>query len=432
MTNASPNSPPAIASDPRPGRVIRTALILLSLIGLAISLTLSAMSLPSPSDGVSLAAKLCAPSARVNCEHILASDQARIGPISSALVGAVYFAALLLWFVAVGLPNRAGRRWHLVPLWAALAGNAVSVWFIYLMAAKLPVWCTWCVAAHVVNAFLLVLVLIARPKKPATAPVPFESPYPSRVRGGVTLGAAVSLSLIILLAGIAIYHQVNSIRFQREYHKLASDIDYIVYKHRTSPQVAPFAFHDTDLLVGSNSAEHTLVVFYDMECQACFELHTNIRGLIAEFPKLRCVLVGYPMGSDCNPLLKQPFHRHACEAAHAVEAFNSFHASPKVRASYLDRLFRLRHEFAARPYTRLATTLWHNLTEQEFEAAMKADDIKARVAENIALGNKLGIESTPALYLNNRKLSTWNIRTADGKPDTVATKRLWQKLLAEE
>ncbi|MCA9255311.1 MAG: hypothetical protein KDA33_06720, partial [Phycisphaerales bacterium] len=55
----------------------------------------------------------------------------------------------------------------------------------------------------------------------------------------------------------------------------------------------------------------------------------------------------------------------------------------------------------------------------------------ARVKEDIELGHRLGVDGTPAIFLDGRRLSQWGLYTTDppGRPDAKATLRLWSTLL---
>ena len=68
-----------------------------------------------------------------------------------AFLGLIYYLALAVWFVGVGLPD-ASRRWVLLlPGLLIAAGVASSVYFLFVMFAKLDQWCPWCLVTHVLN-----------------------------------------------------------------------------------------------------------------------------------------------------------------------------------------------------------------------------------------------------------------------------------------
>ncbi len=44
------------------------------------------------------------------------------------------------------------------------------------------------------------------------------------------------------------------------------------------------------------------------------------------------------------------------------------------------------------------------LNEEQMTTCLNSKDMKDKLSEDIALGNKLGVDSTPTLFINGRKL----------------------------
>ncbi len=439
MTLPDAGRPPPVAAPatnhPRtpgaPGagatRVVRAALAALCLGGVFICGVLTRMSQPA-ADGESISSVFCAPSARVNCDYVLSSDAAKFGPVPVALIGMGYFAALLLWFVAVGLPNHPGRRWHAAPMALSSAGLLASLYYMYLMAFELPVWCTWCLAAHAVNAAVFLLALyaavIAGRNREGQA-------RPTSLRAGATLAAALCTAIFVLFGGWAVIERTKSARMYVEYLRVTNDIDYIVWQHRRAA-ANDIPIQPDDIVIGDIAAPHTLVVYSDFECDACAELHRNMAGLIKTFPGVRCVLRNYPMSTACNPNLKQSMRVFACDAARAVVAFAWVEPSTEARAAYTERLFKNRKRFAEQPYAALIDGLT-SANRASFEAAMSGDRARGRLSAQIETGRALGVEGTPAMFLDGRRLSNWRVLRSNppGAPDIEGTASLWDRLLSE-
>ena len=66
-----------------------------------------------------------------------------------------------------------------------------------------------------------------------------------------------------------------------------------------------------------------------------------------------------------------------------------------------------------------------------FSAALAGTAARQRVADDIALARSLGVEGTPTLFLNGRRLYNWRIVPEDlsGRLDAVRTLALWERLL---
>src|SRR5262245_37513651 len=119
---------------PRRTGLLRIVLVLLALAGAVVSGVLSFMSTPQSEASLPGLAKLCVATEKVDCNHVLRSSYARLGPVSVASLGFAYFAFLTVWYAVIGVPGRRGRAWHWLPIAVTTIGIGLSVWFVYVMA----------------------------------------------------------------------------------------------------------------------------------------------------------------------------------------------------------------------------------------------------------------------------------------------------------
>ncbi len=348
---------------------------------------------------------------------------------------------LSLWFLVVGIPNHPGRRWHLLPLVLTTAGLCGSLWFVYVMAAKLPVWCSWCLGAHAVNALLFLLTILAwRGVRLSGASVeradegalpsamPVETPRPSNMLAGVVLGGSSALIIMIFLYGLAYASAVSLNTLQRQYVEVTNNVDYVAWRYSVEP-VLEIPLRADDAAVGRDDVPFTLVVFSDYECHKCWELHAEARRLVSQFPQtLRIVFRHFPVSARCNPHVGAGLHYFACDAAVAAEAARGI-ASDEQRLALAEALFRNRQRFDESPYRELAEVA--GIDVGAFSTALSADAARQRVADDVALAHSLGVEGTPTMFLNGRRLYSWRILPDDliGRLDAAETLALWERLL---
>lgn len=426
------------------GRLTRIALVVLALAGLGVNAVLVQMSVASTSPLGRLGASLCAPGEQVDCGYVLASRWSKIAGVPVAQLGFAYCAVLGVWFVFVGIPNRAGRRWHVFPLILTTAGFCGSMGFIYVMASQLPVWCSWCLGAHAVNGLLFLLTVLAwrgiRSSGPGVrravadgslpAAAPMEVARPSHVQAGVVLGGSAAMILVVYLYGLAYVSAVSLNTLEGRYLEVTNNVDYIAWRHSVEP-VRDIPLRTDDAAVGRADAPTTLVVFTDFECYKCWEFHAESVRLVSQFPQtLRIVFRHFPVSARCNSHVGAGLHYFACEAAEAAEAARGI-ATDKQRLALADSLFRNRSRFDETPYRALAEQA--GIDTEAFSTALAGTAARQRVADDIALAASLGVEGTPALFLNGRRLYNWRIVPDDltGRLDPARTLALWERLLGE-
>lgn len=407
----------------------RWAVVALAAVGCYICVTLVNMSVGDSAKGASgLGASLCTPSEAVNCDYVLASKWAKIGPMPVAALGVMYFGVIGAWFVAVGIPNGAGRRWHGVPGAICAVGLTGSAFFVYVMLVSLPVWCTWCLAAHGVNLVVAIVVFMTRPRRSATEGT--TPGYPSMCRALGTIAGCGGATVMIFLAVFAYQLQIATRRMQLELMAATNNAAYVSWKLGTQTaramQIRPGAPS-----MGPEGAAHTLVAFTDFECRHCGWFHDYAERLGQMFPKeLRIVFLHAPMCRECNPAVTKTFHYFACEAARAAEAAQLSTTAEKARA-YRTLLYRSADEFASRPYAALARTA--GIEAGAFQKMLDSEASIAGVKADVALANELGVEGTPSIWLDGRKLSTWHIMSDEPNPKISVTKtdEMWRELLGE-
>ncbi len=410
--------------------VQRVVLVLLALAGCVISGVLLQLSAPGGEPGKVFGADVCAPSGGIDCDYVLGSRWGRVGPVPTSILGLAYFLGLAAWFAIVGVPNHAGRRWHWLPLAAVTAGFCGSLFFMYLMAFSLPVWCTWCVAAHVVNAGIFVLTLQAWPRRPRGPETDVGiRPYPSTARAAGVLLAGVGLAVIVLLGGLAVAARQSAWRCSGEMRKLTNNVDYLEWRYRQAPP-HEIPVRSDDVMLGLIDAPHTIVVFSDFECSKCRDFYHSVGNLMERFPgRVRCVFKHYPLCTACNAFQERTFHHFSCDAALAAEAARSVGTARQAHA-YCGLLHDVAPRLAERPYRALAAKVQLDIVR--FKEAMENGAGRERIDEDILLGHSLGVAETPAIFLNGRRMYTWKVAREDGERlDVERTLVLWERLLGE-
>lgn len=140
---------------------------------------------------------------------------------------------------------------------------------------------------------------------------------------------------------------------------------------------------------GSDLAPITVVSFGDFACPFCAKGHATMQRVQAHYgDKIRVVHKHKPL----------PFHRHADAAARAAVAaqkqgkFWEFH----------DAIYEVGPKFEPQDLRDIAKQL--GLDMQAFEADMNAREVAERVEADLALSMSLGVNGTPAYFINGRPL----------------------------
>ncbi|MET9065408.1 vitamin K epoxide reductase family protein [Streptosporangium sandarakinum] len=144
------NVDPRVDTAPVRSPGLLTAMRLLTLVGLAISVYLTVVHY----NDVPL---ICSESATIDCASVTTSEYSKLFGIPVPLLGLVFFVG----FGALLVPG-AWSSTHPILRWGRLAAVIVGTLFVvYLVTAELVLGkiCLWCTAVHVITVLLLGLVL---------------------------------------------------------------------------------------------------------------------------------------------------------------------------------------------------------------------------------------------------------------------------------
>lgn len=413
-------------------RLLRFGLPVIALAAACVSL---ALLVATQSAGAArLLARGCGVVDGFDCSGVLASDWAQLGPLPTSAWGAAYFLFLALWYAIAGLPNRSGRRWHLLPIGLTTAGLALSLLLISIMARQLGAWCLWCLLTHAFNAMLFIGALLAWPRRATARPVDAlpEPPRPGSARVAVVFALAVSWTVALVGLFSAAYYNTMASSSRGAYLQATNRIDYLVWRHASSA-ACEIPIRDDDPAAGSANAPHTLVAFLDFQCDHCREWERFAPGLLRRYPgKLRYVLKHYPMNAACSAELPARHDRHpaACDAARAFEAARACGTDEQARR-FRAALSRVGAPIGRRPWREWAAEL--GIDTGCLIERMGDLRIHERIAADVALARKLDIDGSGAVFLDGRPLASWRIVTRDMPPrtDDLETWRLWDALLSE-
>jgi len=140
---------------------------------------------------------------------------------------------------------------------------------------------------------------------------------------------------------------------------------------------------------GKKDARVTLVEFSDFQCPYCSRASLMIKKLKELYPNdLRVEFRDYP-------LAQHPQARGAAEAGHCANEQGKFW-------EYHDLLFQNARALGQADLQRYAVQVGLDL--KAFNACLESDRPRNAVEASVSLGQKAGVQGTPALYVNGIKL----------------------------
>jgi protein-disulfide isomerase len=339
------------------------------------------------------------------------------------MLGWFYFTAVAVWYVLIGRTDADMRILHFLLLALLVVGCSVSGFYLWVLFAKMPVKCMWCIVAHGINFILLLgtilltpraIPVVVTPAGPATdaKAVPEAPLYPG---GRLIVATALCVMLAILAESLFAGFQTSraaAVAYERAAAGYKADIDRML--EDTDTQWAMFRAQKEDNLQirpddpkrGDVKPSIPMVVFADFQCPPCktFTQKTE-KELMERLDQHVAVYWKHlPWGKDCNPRATTNIHPNACTAAYAAEAAR-IQGGNDVFWQAHDRLFEKQNELGTLDYRQFAKDL--GLDADRFMTDMDSAEVKQRIKEDVELANRLQITSTPTVYIWNRKVGRY-------------------------
>ena len=341
---------------------------------------------------------LCAVLFSASCREALADERFWILNVPVAGWGVAYFAAVA-GFLALARYLR--RSFETGALLAAtllnLAGIAAGiVLLVWAGAVRAPI-CPLCLVVHAINLLLLGALWLTG-EESVQARFRLLRDAWGWLRGsdaGSTEPARwriVGLGCVALLAAVAYQWVYVESALRRPRAPTRAEV---VAAYRAQPQL-PVTVNDPH--PGPLDAPVQLVLFSLLRCPGFRPLSETLSRLRLEYgDQLLVAYKHYPLSSHCNGRLAADQQPGACELAWAAEAahrqgrFWPFHDALLVAGAGADA------DQAVSEASRRV-----DIDRARFAVDRESASIRAAVARDIALGDRLKIPGTPALFLEGR------------------------------
>lgn len=330
----------------------------------------------------------CDISEGMSCDLVLGSAYA-------AFLGIPVGAWALLAYVAAGvlavylMRAPAGKRLPAATALLGLTGAmfAISVYFFVVSTFVIGVLCPMCLSMDAVNVALFGGALALFRVLSNDGPRDFS---PNPLLGLSAVGTVIAIGLLTFVQaadGPAGPITIESIkrddpRFYAYYISQPVGEAPIDEGHRTT-EAAPI----------------TIVEFSDYQCPYCKRAFLDLNGVVAEGPDdVRIIHRNFPLNADCNPAIQSRGHAVACEAAIASECARR--QGKETAFSYL--LFTNQSDLTAVSIDEYAEQA--GLDMAAYRECTSSADAAAAVARDVEDGLEAGVESTPTLFINGRRI----------------------------
>lgn len=180
-----------------------------------------------------------------------------------------------------------------------------------------------------------------------------------------------------------------------------------------------------DYSIGTEGAPIVIVEFSDFQCSACRRMNQVLKPLLKEYEgKVKLVYKNFPLDNACNPMIPQKFHEHACYAATLARCAGEQDKFWQM-ADYINEL----NVFdTSEDYQAIRAELNNGISSVGLDAiamqeCLSSDRELNRVRQDVAEGNRLGIQGTPSIWINGKRFSAGNVSDIKSLFDHILAKK---------
>ena len=154
---------------------------------------------------------------------------------------------------------------------------------------------------------------------------------------------------------------------------------------------------------GPKDAAVTIVEFGDLQCPACKAAQPTIEALVAAEPQARFVFQNFPL----------EMHNWAAKGAAYADCVGR--ASNDAFWKFISKAYETQAEITAENADEKLTALADGagVKGSEIAACATQPETKSRIDASIALGKKVDVSGTPTLYINGRKIGSFDDRLSE-------------------
>lgn len=154
---------------------------------------------------------------------------------------------------------------------------------------------------------------------------------------------------------------------------------------------------------GPKDAPVMIVEFGDLQCPACKQAQPQIEALEAAEPNARFVFQNFPL----------EMHNWAAKGANYADCVGR--ASNDAFWKFISKTYDIQPQITAENADEKLTGIANDvgLKGSEIAACAAKPETKARVEASIALGKSVEVTATPTLFINGRRVSSFDPRLKD-------------------
>lgn len=150
-------------------------------------------------------------------------------------------------------------------------------------------------------------------------------------------------------------------------------------------------------ILGAKNGNVIIELYSDYVCPLCYIQNIMLHQAVKEFDNIKVIHHNYPFDRACNPYIEFSMHPDACFMSRGALA-----AAKQGNYWEMSSLLYENQPKKMEDMLKLANQL--NFDKEKFIKDFESREITEKIDKEIKYGGKLGIDATPTMYINGRKI----------------------------
>ena len=357
--------------------------IILAFIGACVSTYTIFHHIDLEEDGVSDAA--CNISQTVSCNTVAASEYSEVFGIPLGVWGLGYFLALICLLAISGMRPRDKSASFFNYAGLVIVGVLTAITLAAISAFFVKAICPSCVAVYVVCIGQAINLYL------------FRKVIPKKIESKSILNSLAG-AIIPLLITVICYRLIEPESLVTPITEVSNFSGLSASFQDIPINKSAFSGLGEDYRLGNDTAKVVIVEFSDFQCPSCKRMNLTLKSLIKSYGnQILLVYKNFPLDNKCNPSMPGPMHQLACDMATLARCAGQYGKFWQ----YHDLVFD--NQQSASPALLRSWAKEVGLNDEQIKTCLSSKSIIDKIRDDIQIANKLGVNSTPTLYINGYK-----------------------------
>jgi len=334
------------------------------------------------------------------CTELSSSDYSSVLGVPLPLYSLYFFVVILLFVAGFMLYGHESFNGFIVLMFCLYIMAAICSIILVSIMIYSGTFCSACLVTHIIVILSLAIVVLSAYRTGIAGKLKLDKINALKKRE--LRPALLYLFIVMILLVPALSYVDILVRTGFVKNRITADNAKKFAEELYKTEPAELSLPDSLMSCGNKNAKIKLVVFTDFMCSACYKNNEVISALIKKYPDdIYIQYYNYPLDHDCNGDIKITLYKNSCN----LSKYMVIASQEGIFQELLDYYYKNYKEIkSAVKRDNNALLNKYLLSKGKILRPDVETEAKKIIERDIGLAHTLGLQSTPVIFLNGRKI----------------------------